>query len=259
MLVLFALPWAILPLAVSADEPNRAGLAIHFPEGRVETRCIAFEEDAISGADLLSRSGLDIVMDASSGMGITVCQVEGLGCAYPAERCFCQCMTGSDCAYWNYYYRDPGETDWTYSALGALLREIGPGSIEAWVWGDGHTPPSADLAFESICTTPATVPTDIPPPSMPGATAVTATIDVSQLPPPTEAPAEEPDAQPSPALSPRTSPTQRPPDPAAATALPATTPATDARTDPNLLGYWPFGLMLLGLAAIGGMAWLRRI
>ena len=91
VLVLLALTWSSLPGAATADEPNQAALAILFSEGRTETRCIAFEENAISGADLLDRSGLSVITDASSGMGITVCRVEGLGCAYPSEDCFCQC------------------------------------------------------------------------------------------------------------------------------------------------------------------------
>ncbi len=98
-------------------------------------------------------------MDASGGMGITVCQIAGVGCAHPAEPCFCQCMGGETCAYWNYYYRDSGEADWTYSALGALLRKVQPGAVEAWVWGDGKTPPSTDWTFEAICS-PATVTAD---------------------------------------------------------------------------------------------------
>ena len=115
-----------------ADEPNQAGLLIDFGDGRVETRCIAFDEEEITGADLLlTYSGLDMVIDASSGMGITVCQLEGEGCAYPSEHCFCQCMGGGACAYWNYFYREPGSSEWTYSALGAVLRREGWYPFEA--------------------------------------------------------------------------------------------------------------------------------
>jgi hypothetical protein len=262
VLVLLALTWSGLPGAATADEPNQAALAILFPEGRTETRCIAFEEDTISGADLLDRSGLNVITDASSGMGITVCRVEGIGCAYPAENCFCQCMTGSGCAYWNYYYRDPGESDWTYSPLGALLREIGSGSVEAWVWGDGHTPPSADLTFESICapSTPPPTITSLPPSPSPAAKPVTP--PATQPPPlaeaPTEASSEVLSAEPSPTPSPSVPPTQAATKAPVATVSLDTATSGEVNTDPTLFSYWPFGLMLLGLAAIGGIVWLRR-
>lgn len=116
---------------MAADEPKQAALVVQFGDGRVETRCITFEEDEIRGTDLLDRSGLEMVVDVSSGLGVTVCQIEGQGCAYPTEHCFCQCMGGGECAYWNYFFRETGEGPWSYSALGAALRKIGDGSVEA--------------------------------------------------------------------------------------------------------------------------------
>jgi hypothetical protein len=105
---LFLLAALGLPGATFAGEPNQAGLVVQFGDGRVETRCVAFQDEEISGADLLlTHSGFDTVIDASSGMGITVCQIETEGCAYPAEPCFCRCMGGGECAYWNYFYQEP--------------------------------------------------------------------------------------------------------------------------------------------------------
>ena len=218
-----------------ADEPNQAGLIIDFGDGRVETRCIAFDEEEITGADLLlTYSGLDMVIDASSGMGITVCQLEGEGCAYPSEHCFCQCMGGGACAYWNYFYREPGSSEWTYSALGAVLRKVRHGSVEAWVWGNGTTPPSFEGSFASICATPTKEP------------AATMTPAASAEPPtaaPTAKTTESPATEtPEPTVT----------APPAATTIPATptqTPEPDAAG--TLASYWPFGLMVLGLVAIG--------
>jgi hypothetical protein len=264
--VLLALASTRLPAIVAAEEPNQAALAILFLDGRIETRCVTFEEDAINGADLLNLSGLDVLLDSSSGMGITVCQVEGLGCAYPAEDCFCQCMTGSGCAYWNYYYRDPGEAEWTYSPLGILLRESVPGSAEAWVWGDGHTPPPADLTFDTICapsaptsahTSPPPSPSPAPDSSTPDPTlsphATTTTVTPTKTGGEATTPAKPPTTQ-SPASPPTRAATQR----LATTAAPQTSSEEKAATDPAFSTYWPFGLMLLGLVAIGGIIWLRR-
>ena len=226
-----------------ADEPQQAGLVIQFEGGRVETYCLAFEGDEIGGDKLLALSGLELVIDPSSGMGITVCKIEELGCNYPAEHCFCQCMGGGPCAYWNYYYRDPasagsGAADWTYSPLGAVLRKVQPGAVEAWVWGDGHTPPSADLTFETICAP--IIPTSTPTTILPTPTATPA--------PPGETP--KPTTSPTPQLP--TATATNPPT------TPTATPVPDADSMPAPSTYWPFGLMLLGLIFIGAFIRLRR-
>ncbi len=243
-----------LPGLSLAEEPNRAGLVVWFGEGRVETRCVAFTEDSISGADLLTHSGLEVIMDSSSGLGVTVCQIEGWGCAYPARPCFCQCMGGGECRYWNYFYMDPGETTWTYSAQGALLRRVRPGSVEAWVWGDGHTLPADSLTFESICALPTTMPTD-PPQSLPTQPTPTATAPTPSLLPTAPTPTA---TAPTPSLPPTgTPPSAMTPLPTP-TPAPTVTPAPTAHPGPNLSSYWPFGLMVLGLALVGALIRLRR-
>ncbi len=225
-----------LPGLAAADEPNQAALVVQFGDGRIETRCVAFDGIEITGADLLIRSGLDLSVDASTGMGITVCQIEGQGCAYPAEPCFCQCMGGDECAYWNYFFRDPGGTGWSYSALGALLRKAKPGSVEGWVWGNGQAPPADELTFEAIC-----------------------------LPPTAEATATLEPPAPSPSIA-TTAPTEAPSPVYVATASPSATPPAVSPTpvpasgaNQNLASYWPFGLAVLGLLLIGAVVWLRRL
>jgi hypothetical protein len=218
-----------------AEEPNQAGLVVQFGDDRIETRCVAFEGQEISGADLLTRSGLELIVDTSSGMGITVCQIEGEGCAFPAEPCFCQCTGGDECAYWNYFYRDAGATGWEYSALGAILRQVKPGSVEAWVWGDGHTPLDDQLTFETVCPAPTATPSRVPATATPSPVIATRTPTTTQM--PVSAPTALPTA------------TSLPPSP---------TPVPVAGPEPGLADYWPFGLMLLGLGAIAVAVWLRR-
>jgi hypothetical protein len=236
VLLLLLVPGLVGPAL--ADDPPQAGLVIQFDDGRVVTRCVPVEGDEFTGADLLTSSGLNVIIDASTGMGITVCRVEGLGCDYPAERCFCRCMGGGTCRYWNYYYRDPGQSDWVYSPLGAVLRKIKPGSVEAWIWADGHTPPSKGLAFEAMCAPPA--PTPAP---------------AHTLVPPTAAPVS-PTTAPVQALVPAQQPALEPtrtavaPDSAPSSAL-----ATGTGEGPP--AYLPFGVTLLALVVIGLLAWLR--
>jgi hypothetical protein len=240
------LAMAILPSSATADEANRAGLVILFGDGRVESRCVAFEQEEITGAELLAQSGLDMIIDASRGMGITVCSIEDVGCVYPAEPCFCQCMGGGECAYWNYFYRDPGETEWIYSALGAVLRKVRSGSVEAWVWGDGQTPPPAELDLDDVCTPPSPTPTleaqrdgGTGTPGVPTPSPVAIAASPTETQEPTRAPTNVP-AVAVPLASP----------------MPSTVPVAD--TGPTLASYWPFGLMMLGLALAGAFVWLRR-
>jgi len=247
-----------LPGPTLADEPNQAGLVVQFGDGQVETRCITFEETEITGADLLLLySGLDTIVDASSGMGITVCQLEAEGCAYPSEPCFCQCMGGGECAYWNYFYREPGSNVWTYSALGAVLRKVRNGSIEAWVWGDGTTPPTFDGTFASICAAPTAAPTTAPTTARPTATSEPSATSAPPAFTPTPAPTL-------PALTVAPEPTQTPHPthtavpPVSTTALSAPTQMPEPAAAETLAGYWPFGLTVLGLVAIGLFVRFRR-
>lgn len=235
---------------VAAQEPNQAGLVVQFDEDRVETWCIAFQDEEIAGNDLLARSGLDVVIDASSGLGITVCQIEGQGCAFPAEHCFCQCMGGEECRYWNYFYREPGDKEWTYSPLGALLRDVQPGAVEAWVWGNGQTPPGDALTFETICRAP--TPTSRP---------VSPTPTAIEMPAPTLSPAArtplatQPPAATAAATATAT-PMAAPPSP---TSQPAASPTpVPAERAGSASDYFYFGLMALGLLLLGVIVWLQR-
>jgi len=253
-LLVLCLVSAVSVAGILADGPAQAGIVVQLDDGRVETRCVDFEEDEIRGAELLARSGLDYAIDPASGMGLIVCQIEGVGCAHPVEHCFCQCMGGGECIYWNYFFKEPGDYDWTYSALGAAMHRVRAGSVDAWVWGDGHTPPAAELNFEAICGSPTPAPSETPEPPAPARPTVTLTAAAAATPLATEPPSAT--AMPSASVAPASpSPTSQ----ATATAPPpAASPSPTPDSGQNLPGYWPFGLMVLGLAAIGAIVWLRR-
>lgn len=126
---------------------HHAGLAVIFEGGRTETYCIEFSEDEINGADLLQRSGLEVVFSSGSGFGAGICKIEGTGCSDPGD-CFCQCR-GASCAYWSYWTLHDGA--WRYQPLGASQRQVHDGDVDAWVWGNGRSPPASN---GSVCPTP---------------------------------------------------------------------------------------------------------
>jgi hypothetical protein len=249
ILALAILSIGLAPTVVGAQEPPQVGLVVQFGDGRVETRCISFEGDRVGGDTLLAQSGLDVLIDPSSGMGITVCRIEGEGCDYPAEHCFCQCMGGGACGYWNYFYREPGAEQWTYSALGAALRKAQPGAVEAWVWGNGSSPPAEDLTFDTICaqataTATATAEAETATPATLSPTAPAALPTASTPQPTTVA-----EASPAPTATAR---------PAATTAAIQPTEAPARDDEPGPADYWPFGVMVIVLIGVGVLVWLRR-
>jgi len=181
----------IISVPGQAQEANRAGLVVQFPDGRVETSCLAFSEDEISGIDLLDRSNLPAIVDYSSGLGAKVCKIGDTGCDYPGEDCWCRCQ-GTPCAYWNYWLLK--DNQWIYSPLGAGSRRLGNGDVDGWAWGDVQQPPQISLdeicpgeakatpAFTSPLETPTPRPTAVPIPPP------TATSPTSPLPPPPASP-----------------------------------------------------------------------
>lgn len=139
------------PRSVAADAANRAGLVITFGDGTTVSRCIEFEAEAISGAELLKASGLPIVMSSYGGLGGGVCRIGDDGCDDPTD-CFCKCK-GGRCEYWAYYHLgDDG--GWEYSQVGASSYRLGNGDVDGWAWGPGGTRGGATPelhTFEEIC------------------------------------------------------------------------------------------------------------
>ncbi len=143
-----------------AQPPHRAGLVIQHADGRVATYCVRFAEPSITGLDLLNRAGVPIVVEVS-GLGTAVCAMDGQGCAYPAQPCFCQCQ-GVNCAYWNYLHLFDGA--WRYSSISVSGYTIADGAVDGWAWGDKVIPPL--YTVDQIC---AGSPTDVPVTTVPTA------------------------------------------------------------------------------------------
>lgn len=144
-----------------ADGPNQVGLVVLHGDGNVVTRCIEFEENEISGYDVLDRSGMDLNVEPSGGMGVAICRVDNEGCTFPQEACFCQCTGGgSSCVYWSYWHLN--SDSWQYSGVGASNHFVSHGDVEGWVWGLGtitEAAPPPVIPFDEICALPTSTPT----------------------------------------------------------------------------------------------------
>ena len=137
-----------------AQQPNRVALIVQHGDGRLITKCVEFNESQISGYDVLTRSGLQVIANFDSGMGAGICTIDGEGC--PADDCFCQCK-GDPCIYWSYHHLQNGQ--WVYSNLGASNYNVHSGEVEGWAWGEGNPQSGAQppvIPFDQICAPPAT-------------------------------------------------------------------------------------------------------
>lgn len=136
--------------AVRAQDVHRAGLVIVHGDGTTTRDCVAFPEASISGYELLTRAGLTLSVEVAAP-GATICSIDGEGCSYPQESCFCQCQ-GSPCVYWSYWRMT--EDGWLYQNLGAGNTNVRHGDVEGWHWAAGTTrnaeaPPAT--TFDAIC------------------------------------------------------------------------------------------------------------
>ena len=176
------------PLTAAAQQPNRVALIVDFGDRHV-TRCVEFTESEITGYDVLRRSGLDVIVDPSNPMGVTICDINGTsGC--PPSNCFCKCQ-GSPCVYWSYHYMENGS--WRYAQLGASGRKVRNGDVEGWGWGEGkinstgQEPPA--IPFDQICAPPAT---DTPVPTATSVPPTDTPVPPTDTPVPTDTPGPTP-------------------------------------------------------------------
>lgn len=266
--LLVVLAGLALSAAVQAQTPpNRVGLVVRHGDGQVLTACVEFSEPTISGAEVLIRAGLGMTMDAQRG-GM-ICSLDGEGCQFPAESCFCECETlGAACTYWAYFHL--ADTGWVYSQIGASTYQVKPGGVEGWGWGrgtegEGAMPPV--YTFDQLCADGPSVATLV---QEPGDTAATPSAAAPPSSPAAAATHRAPtatgssgesgaSASPSPAprgteaLAPTEVAVLRAPSPS-----PAIRPAAQAPTAPRGLptGYLAFGAIVLLLLA--GMAWNQQ-
>lgn len=153
LIIITFLGWAD-PKSGRASTNNRVGLVVQFDDNTIVTRCIAFNENRISGYTILQRSGLEIAA-AMDPQGAAICKIGNQGC--PVDSCFCAYPN-----YWSYWHL--AGDHWQYSSLGASNYYVEDGDVEGWRWGNGNPP--VVTSFAEICNPP----TDTPTPTHPSPT-----------------------------------------------------------------------------------------
>ena len=141
-----------------AQASNQAGLVIVHGDGRLISRCISFGEAQISGYELLQRANLDLNVEVN-GIGAAICRLDGEGCNYPQQSCFCG-TEGDSYRYWSYWQLSDG--GWQYANLGATNTQVQPGEVQGWLWGEGANntvAPPPLVTFAEICLPPTATPT----------------------------------------------------------------------------------------------------
>ncbi len=233
--LLLLLPMLVLlaPAPIMSQASSRAGVVVKFGDGSVQTRCVDFNAESISGLELLQRSGVDVIAQ-TSGSNAAVCKIGPDGCNFPAESCLaCKFGAGGQGEYWA-YWQLTGDA-WRYSQLGAGSRKVKNGEVDGWAYGPGNVQTGAQppvITFEQIC--PALPPTAVPPTRVPPTpvppTVVPATA--TPKPRPTSTPVPQPTIKPTTVVEPTLQPTQavvaRVPTatPEPPTAVPTLLPAT---------------------------------
>ncbi len=131
---------------------NQAGLLVTFGDGTSQSVCVAFDDESISGYQLLVDSGLGIItQDFGGSLGQALCKItsgsESDGCDYPNQDCFCDRPTNS----WVFFVPDSGQTSWSVSQTSISSTNVSNGRAQAQLWGDdSRSPPSC--FFADICT-----------------------------------------------------------------------------------------------------------
>ena len=150
----------------SAQRPNGAGIVIRHGDGTIIQAYVQFEEDALTSEELLSRSGLAVVMAPYSGLGTAVCSIQGEGC--PADNCFCQSYS-NPAYFWRFYVESSGS--WVEQLMGPTSRTVTDGDVDGWSWTTGE-PGLPVVTIDDIALAngvdrnppePTPAPTEIPP------------------------------------------------------------------------------------------------
>lgn len=267
LLPLLVLLAALIPAQGQAQEgaTNRAGIVVRYGNGQVQSACVHFSEDEITGYDLLSRSGLAFVAQ-QTGIGVAVCKIGGDGCDYPAEDCFCK-RDGARAIYWAYHLLDADT--WRYSNVGLVSIKVRDGVVHGWAWGSGDSSSGAQpptLSIAAICgevaaLPPTPLPTVTPRPARPPVLLSTTT---SPAPPaPTEAATltVQSIATEQATRVPTDMPTRRSTSaPTRTTALPVVTPTAIVAQPAGTNGssYLIFLALAIGLGVAIGFSSLRR-
>lgn len=125
---------------------NHAGLVIRDQAGALTYAYVAFSEPAISGLELLERSGVPVVTVGFGGLGEGVCAIGNQGCSIAeCQRRLCQGPRADD-PFWQ-AFRQHAAGEWQPHLLGASSAVVEDGDIDGWSWtGDEANLPAVTLA-----------------------------------------------------------------------------------------------------------------
>lgn len=122
------------PVSAGSQGVHGAGLVIRHGNGKIVYVYVQFKEKQISGAELLSRSGLPVKISAVPGLGEEVCQIQQEGC--PPSNCYCKSYA-SPAYYWHYYRLDASGS-WAYQQQGPTTAVVRDGDVDGWSWTAGQ-------------------------------------------------------------------------------------------------------------------------
>lgn len=143
--------------APAPPNAGRAALVVRGPSGGVQQACVQLRGDKSNGEQVLLDAGWEVSLDAANSMGSIVCAIDGEGCRFPAEGCFCECNSLGSCSYWAYFTHG-ADGQWVYSPLGARAQPVRDGDLHAWVWvSSTSSEPGAlqarlpEVTFDDVC------------------------------------------------------------------------------------------------------------
>ena len=185
-----------------ADSGGEAGLVIEHGDGSIDTYCVGFTGDSITGDQLLSRAGIGVVQ--FNGAVCAVGNQEGCFQPHDFASCYCDSFPPKN-TYWSFFTASPGQP-WVYSAAGFTAAKARDGDMQAWRWGVGgpnSAPPPPQIAFDQVCTdravqpaTPTVVPPTAAPPPATQPPAATSASAPTPVPPTVAAPQASEQASP---------------------------------------------------------------
>jgi hypothetical protein len=160
-------PVAHAPVACAAGA-HHAALIIDTGD-RVVRRCVAFDEDSLTGEEVLDRADVDAVYSNKYSEAF-VCSLLGVG------NDQAHCPNSDPNKNWVYWQARSGSSVYTRPSQGASNTTVRDGDVEAWHWTTGVPPYSSVNDVCPIATSPTTPTTTGAPPgdvSPPTATTTT--------------------------------------------------------------------------------------
>lgn len=160
--------------APAAYADGSAGIVVEHGDGSIDTYCVAFQGDGISGTQLLAKAGISEVSWNGSVCAIGNDANEGCFQPHDYSSCYCKSYPPTN-TYWAFFTQKNDE-GWIYSPLGVQSAVAHNGDLQAWRWGVGGpqsapTPPA--ISFAQVCA--ASVPATATPTTAPATATATLT------------------------------------------------------------------------------------